>query len=64
MKADSPCVEVCEINPADGFCAGCRRNLDEIAAWGGMTDEEKLIVLKQLPARVAAGKNEADTRIT
>ena len=37
----SPCVSVCRMDMDTGFCEGCRRTLDEIAAWGRMGDDEK-----------------------
>jgi len=49
----SPCIDICRMNPASRFCEGCRRSLDEIAAWSSMTAEEKCRVLAQLPARRA-----------
>jgi len=33
------------------YCLGCRRTLEEIAAWGSMTDEERQAVLKRLEQR-------------
>jgi len=33
------------------YCLGCRRTLEEIAAWGSMSDEEQQAVLKQLEQR-------------
>jgi uncharacterized protein len=33
------------------YCLGCRRTLEEIAAWGSMTDEEQQAVLKRLAQR-------------
>ena len=47
----SPCVNLCGIDPVTGWCIGCQRTLDEIAGWGGMSDDEKRRVLEQLPAR-------------
>lgn len=41
------------MDPASGFCAGCFRTLDEIAAWGALSDVEKRAVLSQLPQRRA-----------
>ena len=49
----SPCTSVCTIDQATGLCAGCARTLDEIAAWGALTDAEKCEVLQRLPARRA-----------
>lgn len=37
----SPCVNVCAMDTATGLCGGCMRQLDEIAAWSRMDDEEK-----------------------
>ncbi len=39
---------------AQGLCEGCLRTLDEIAAWGGMDDEGKRAVWRELDARRAA----------
>ncbi|MDN5874311.1 MAG: DUF1289 domain-containing protein [Sinobacteraceae bacterium] len=36
----SPCVGICRIGE-DGLCVGCRRNLDEIGAWNGMSDAQR-----------------------
>lgn len=50
-EVPSPCVDVCRMNDATGFCEGCFRTLDEIACWSGYTREEKLAVRAQLAAR-------------
>jgi predicted Fe-S protein YdhL (DUF1289 family) len=47
----SPCINVCRMNPDTGLCEGCQRTLDEIAAWSGMSAEEKRAVLARLQAR-------------
>jgi predicted Fe-S protein YdhL (DUF1289 family) len=44
----SPCINVCRIDPASGVCAGCRRSLDEIAAWSRLDDAGKRIVWARL----------------
>ena len=49
----SPCTSVCTIDPATGWCAGCLRTIDEIAAWGGLDDRAKSAVWKVLPERRA-----------
>jgi predicted Fe-S protein YdhL (DUF1289 family) len=48
---DSPCVKVCVMDPQRGLCIGCWRTLDEIAAWGGMSDAERRKVIAALAAR-------------
>lgn len=40
----SPCVGVCAMDAATGWCSGCLRQLDEIAAWSGMDDDAKRTV--------------------
>ena len=49
----SPCINVCRMNPDTGLCEGCLRTLAEIAAWSGMSADEKRAVLAQLAARGA-----------
>jgi predicted Fe-S protein YdhL (DUF1289 family) len=48
----SPCINVCRMDPATGFCEGCYRTLDEIAAWSRMTDAQKREVWRCLVERV------------
>lgn len=47
----SPCISVCRIDPATGFCEGCWRTIDEIAGWGTMPDERKMSLLETLSRR-------------
>ncbi len=47
----SPCVNICRIDPFTEACHGCRRTLDEIAAWSRMTDADKRLVWHALPGR-------------
>lgn len=48
---ETPCVKLCVIDPQTRLCEGCRRSLDEIAAWGRMTPEERRAIMKDLPGR-------------
>jgi hypothetical protein len=41
------------MNPDTGLCEGCLRTLAEIAAWSGMSADEKRAVLASLAARGA-----------
>lgn len=50
----SPCTGVCRMDPASGWCTGCARTLDEIAAWSTLDDAGKRAVWALLPARKAA----------
>ena len=47
----SPCVNVCRMDAATGWCEGCQRTLQEIAAWSGLADADKHAVWQALPAR-------------
>ncbi len=47
----SPCIKVCQMDPARGVCLGCCRSLDEIARWGAMSEAERVEVLDKLPER-------------
>ena len=49
----SPCINVCRMDEASGWCEGCLRTIDEIAAWGGLSDDAKRAVWRLLgPRRV------------
>jgi predicted Fe-S protein YdhL (DUF1289 family) len=37
----SPCLSICRMDAATGWCEGCFRTLEEIAAWGGLDDDTK-----------------------
>jgi len=47
----SPCIKVCQMDPVRGVCVGCCRTLEEIARWGGMSDQERFAVMEKLPER-------------
>ena len=47
----SPCVNLCRLDAATGWCEGCLRTIDEIVAWSTMGDDDKRRVWALLPAR-------------
>lgn len=47
----SPCINLCEMDPASGFCRGCMRTLEEIVAWGQGSEQYKRAVWEQIRAR-------------
>ena len=49
---ESPCVSICVMNEATGWCIGCGRTLDEIARWGETNQTDRDAVMAQLPARM------------
>jgi predicted Fe-S protein YdhL (DUF1289 family) len=48
----SPCILVCTLDPATGWCLGCGRTGDEIACWTAMTDAGRDAVMQALPERM------------
>jgi predicted Fe-S protein YdhL (DUF1289 family) len=44
---DSPCIKVCVLDDQQ-VCIGCKRTLDEIVAWGSLSDDARLNVLERL----------------
>jgi uncharacterized protein len=47
----SPCIGVCIIDPASGYCLGCARTIPEIAGWLDFSPEEKRRLLEILTER-------------
>jgi predicted Fe-S protein YdhL (DUF1289 family) len=50
---------VCKLDARTGWCEGCLRTIDEIAAWSTMSDEAKRAVWVQLRARHAQRRKES-----
>jgi len=55
VPVPSPCTQVCRIDGRTGWCAGCRRSLDEIARWRDMDDDERRRVWRRIAARGGPG---------
>lgn len=47
----SPCINLCRMHEATGWCEGCLRTLDEIAGWSGLDDQLRRTVLQDLRSR-------------
>ncbi len=52
-EVESPCVKICVVHPEAKICVGCRRTVEEIARWSGMTSEERRAIMAQLPGRAS-----------
>jgi len=51
----SPCVSICRIDAGSGFCEGCLRTIEEIAAWSRIGDAEKRNIWRAIELRARAG---------
>ena len=47
----SPCISVCRMDEVSGWCEGCLRMLDEIAAWAELDDAARRAVWVELGRR-------------
>jgi uncharacterized protein len=51
-RVKSPCNDVCQLEWTSGYCLGCGRTGNEIAAWPRMTDAERDAIMALLEARM------------
>jgi len=49
---ESPCILVCSVDMTTGYCFGCGRTRDEIAAWLTMSPEQRRATMALLQARL------------
>lgn len=47
----SPCIGVCTLDAETGYCRGCLRTMDEIAAWPTAGQETRLAILDRVERR-------------
>ena len=47
----TPCIKVCAVDGESGLCLGCHRTLPEIGGWSRFTDEQRALIMAELPAR-------------
>ena len=52
----SPCLSICRMDAATGWCEGCFRTLDEIAAWSRLDDSAKRAVWQEIEQRARSGE--------
>jgi hypothetical protein len=48
----SPCISVCRMDAATGWCEGCFRTLDEIAAWSTLAPPAKRATWSRIEQRI------------
>lgn len=46
----SPCVDICRLD-GRGFCAGCRRSIEEISEWPAASEARRREILRALKLR-------------
>lgn len=49
----SPCLSICRMEAATGWCEGCLRTLDEIAAWSRLDGAGKRAIWAEIEQRLA-----------
>ncbi len=49
---ESPCIGLCTMDGATGWCLGCGRTIDEIARWSSTDHADRDAVMAELPARM------------
>ena len=47
----SPCIKICVVDPATGWCEGCFRTMAEIGSWMRYSAAERDQVMRTLSAR-------------
>ncbi len=52
-EIESPCINLCVVDPATRLCLGCYRSIEEIADWTRLTPEARRSVMAALPSRAA-----------
>ena len=57
---NSPCIGICVLDPLTGFCRGCLRTGEEVAAWRDAPNADRLAILDQIEARKRAGHTTDD----
>ncbi len=54
LDVQSPCIGVCAMNDATGFCNGCFRTITEIQDWWDLDNIEKKKVVEDSNLRAEA----------
>jgi hypothetical protein len=44
----SPCIKLCQLDPATRLCLGCGRSLDEIGRWSHLSEAERRAIMARL----------------
>lgn len=55
----SPCINICKMDAANGLCVGCFRTIDEITVWSRSDDTTRTRILAAVACR--RQENEPET---
>jgi predicted Fe-S protein YdhL (DUF1289 family) len=47
----SPCIKICDLDPNKKFCIGCFRTIEEISMWSSFSNEQQIMIVKNLEER-------------
>ncbi len=50
-RVSTPCIALCMLDLSGGFCLGCGRSKEEIAHWSSYSEDERVRIMQELPAR-------------
>ncbi|MFM8467408.1 MAG: DUF1289 domain-containing protein [Oxalobacteraceae bacterium] len=53
----SPCVGICQMDHASGFCMGCQRTLEEITDWSVASESKKRAIWHEIIHRRATRRS-------
>jgi predicted Fe-S protein YdhL (DUF1289 family) len=56
-EVQSPCIGVCSIDEASGYCQGCYRTTEEIKGWWNMSQPEQTQLVAELEQRQTQSVN-------
>lgn len=48
----SPCINVCKMDEARGWCQGCFRTIDELRCWSTASNDSKRMVWREIKQRM------------
>lgn len=51
LEIESPCVGVCTMDEATGYCLGCYRTIEEIQGWWDLDNPAKKSVIEETTKR-------------
>lgn len=54
---ESPCISICTMDDATGFCIGCYRTLDEIQGWWDLDNTKKQAIVDEASERQESAFN-------